>query len=263
MKKAIGFLTAAFLAVTTMCFASNKHENADLASSNFAKPPHALTIGEGPDWFDKTQGTVFLTEQDLDTEWRSKKRCCENKDIVAANNEYFAKSCYLTSLREEIDPQILPKCLWLMFNAYESNQRIKLQEYYLEKYSNHDKTITSCANCDKGDITVRVASSLSYEYENYDLMKAIDVLETALNAREHDTSPWILVEVYTQLTSLYLKDTVSTPSSEGEIDNNTPLHNRGEKLEKIFQSFLETTDNKPVQRRLDAFEKVYYRYVEG
>ncbi|MDH5629428.1 MAG: hypothetical protein OEY96_04670 [Gammaproteobacteria bacterium] len=219
-----------------------------LLSACEKRPDFQQSIAK-PDWFESASSIELNSPEDVSKLWQSEKRCCESKDILDQNNQKFYKSCYQAIVNHPQNDELVVKCLWLMDNAVNRDQRIHIQSYLLENYRFHKSRVNNCANCAPADVIVRVTMSLAREVRrDGDQAGAIELVESILKDRETETSLWIQTEVYKGLAEFYLADKVT--ETRGEF-----LTRAYKRLERAFGY------DKTLERRFPAFEKVYFQVM--
>ena len=203
------------------------------------------------DWFEDVEASALDNVKEVSKLWRSKPRCCEDKEVIQQNNREFYKACFLSITKYPSDRDIGAVCLWLMSSGVDSKQqRTRIRELFLRDYFYYDRLLDNCSNCDHANISARIAMSLARQYKSDKrLDDAISLLERMNDERRDEKSDWVLAEFSTLLAKLY---------QEGEF---TP--EKIDRLEKNYQTLLPLKNNKTLGKRngkpgrFDKFEVVY------
>ena len=162
-------------------------------------------VNTHPAWYASTSHITLTTDDDVSTLWQSKKRCCIAQDRLDKNNREFYKSCVQAINTSRSDETLVVRCLWLMDIAVDKPRKIKIKEYLVHHYFDHQARTDNCANCMTGDIIARVSKELAYYYSLSDPEHAIATMENVLDRRQKEISHWVLAEMYTFLGNLYIK----------------------------------------------------------
>lgn len=194
----VGFISA--------CEQPQSDESGDSHFEQHIKRPH---------WYTAVEAPALNTIEELDQLWRSKKRCCIDKDILVANNREFYKGCYQGIVNNPKFEELVVKCLWLMGAGADRKQKKLIKYYLVDNYGLHENDTSRCANCAPADTVARVThdvARIEHGKENTD--GAIELLEEVLNRRGSQISPWVQTEMYTTLGQYYLSTTVSTERAQ-------------------------------------------------
>ncbi|MCK5662100.1 MAG: hypothetical protein KAI17_01370 [Thiotrichaceae bacterium] len=205
------------------------------------------------DWFDDVDAPEIHSKEELSKIWQSKPRCCVPKRELEQNNREFYKACYVAMQKYPSDDDIVATCLWLMDGALETRaERIKINEYFIQKYFYYNKPLDRCANCDRANVSVRIARELARQYKSTNRFgKAIKLLERINDERQLDTSDWVIAELSTQLGKYYL--------SPEYIGNNT------QRIEANYLKLKPFRNNETLGKRFgkpgrfDKLEEVYLK----
>ncbi len=158
------------------------------------------------DWFEDIDAPEIHNKEELSKIWQSKPRCCVSKHELQQNNREFYKACYVAMQRYPSDKDINANCLWLMDIALETrDERIKMNEYFIQKYFYYNKPLDNCANCNRADVSARIAQELARQYKatkRFD--EAVKLLERINDQRLQNTSDWVIAELSIQLGKYYL-----------------------------------------------------------
>ena len=203
------------------------------------------------DWFEDIESAALDNVKQVSTLWRSKPRCCEDKEVIQQNNREFYKACYLSIAKHPNDRDMAAVCLWLMPSGLDNKQqRMRIRELFLRDYFYYDRLLDNCANCDHANISARIAMSLARQYKSDKRIDdAISLLELMNDERRDEMSDWVLAEFSTLLAKLYKEDQL-TPE-------------KLERLDKNYQALLPFKNNKTLGQRngkpgrFDKFETVY------
>ena len=214
-------------------------------------PVSASLETEKFDWFEDVEASALDNVKEVSKLWRSKPRCCKDKEVIQQNNREFYKACYLSMAKYPRDRDIGAVCLWLMPSGVDSKeQRIRIRELFLRDYFYYDRLLDSCANCDHANISARIAMSLARQYKSDKrLDDAISLLEQMNDERRDEMSDWVLAEFSTLLGKLYQEDQLTAEKIE--------------RLDKNYQTLLPLKNNKTLGKRsgksgrFDKFEIVY------
>ena len=163
-----------------------------------------------PEWFDKIEAPSVSNAKQVTELWRSEKRCCGEPE-VKNNLKIMYKSCYNAILSFNRDEELVVGCIPKMTNAAPSPQPHALWNYLVETYPNHKKDITRCSNCMEADTIARAIHSLArYEFSSTkSASKSISMVESFMDSRGGETSPWIQAEIFVFLGKLYLEEGVT------------------------------------------------------
>lgn len=202
---------------------------------------HATILDHAHDplWLPFVLAPEINNVEDLDALWRGSPRCCGELS-VALNNKIFYKTCSKAIDRHPQNETLVVKCLWLMDIAVQGEDAARIQQIVLDRYYHFDAPVNNCMNCAPGDIVSRVALDLSSYYAtNRDSEAAARLLEDVLDRRGDETSPWIRIEIQTQLCRLYRR---------AGID---PM--RQQRIDAAHQEFAAMKDE-TIARRFDEFQ---------
>jgi hypothetical protein len=160
-----------------------------------------------PDWFNSVEAPIANTSEDVTNVWQSKKRCCESKRVLQDNNREFYKTCYRAIENHFSDEELVVKCLWLMDSGASREQSKKIKRYLVSHFSHHKKNISRCANCAPGDTVARVTLELArMQRSQGSPEESIKLIESVLDQRRDEISPWVKTEIYTALARWYAND---------------------------------------------------------
>ena len=209
------------------------------------------------DWFDDVDAPKIRNKEELSKVWKSKPRCCVPKRDLERNNREFYKACYIAMQRFPSNDDIVANCLWLMDGALETRaERIKINEYFIQRYFYYNKPLDRCANCDRANVSVRIARELARQYKSTNRFdEAIKLLERINDERQQDTSDWVMAELSTQLGKYYLNPLyIGNDTSRVEINylKLKPFENN-ESLGKRF--------GKP--GRFDKLEEIHFKLLKN
>ncbi len=195
-------------------------------------------------WFDEEPAIAVNTISEVQELWQSKKRCCEEQEILQQNNREFTRACYTAAFKHINNEPLVVKCLSLMSSVAEDfDSRYSINSYLIDNYIQHKNDISNCVNCNTGDIITRTAHRLSYhEQSKGNLLKAIEILENIITVR-NDAALWIQVETLEKLGNLYLENNVTKQQKEF-------INFRYEQLLNA------STNNEAATRRIPNLEKV-------
>jgi|GEM_PF-1031298 len=215
--------------------------------------PEILESIKQPEWIAEVDNAPTINNADeLGTLWRSVPRCCGDDPLVKTNFRIFYKACYNAMARHPEDENIVVDCLWLMQGAIESGDVAtsnQFQEIILNKYYNHKDSLKNCANCDYADTVARTAKDLaSYNFSinRYDL--AINILKDILDKRSNEISPWIRIEILTDLGNAYLQTAISEAGKQ--------------RMQAAYEEFAAKKHDEAIESRFSAFEQVYNKLQE-
>ena len=198
-----------------------------------------------PEWFDEISAPTVENAKEVTTLWRSEKRCCGEPE-VKKNLKIMYKSCYNAILENYRDEELVVGCIPKMVNAAPSPQPHALWKFLVETYPDNKKDITRCSNCMEADTIARATHSLArYEYKETRLPgSSINLVESFMDKRGEQTSPWIKAEIFEFLGKLYV---------EKGVTEDTKL-----RYQNIHAALSESVASKSVKPwRLKNFNKVY------
>lgn len=197
-----------------------------------------------PEWLDDKDAPVLHTSEDVSRLWGSKKRCCISKRALIRNNREFYRSCYVAVAEHLDDDELVVKCMWLMDNALERNDRYTLQRSLLDRYPDHDDNVERCANCMPADTIARLTNELArQEIYRGNPEEAIRLVENVLDKRLNEISLWVQVELYTSLAKWYAETTMTMAAIErlqSARDRLKRLRDRNQALDRRFDTFEKT-----------------------
>ena len=206
---------------------------------------------EKPQWFEAVEAPSLHASSEVSALWQSEKRCCEDANTVLKNNRIFYKACFNAISEHYEDEELVVQCLWLMDAGAEADQQVQLTRFLVENFSHHKNSIARCANCMPADTVARETLTLArYESRSSNSKESsIQLIENVLDVRLAEISYWVQAELYEYLGKLYLESDI-TPE-------------RLERMNEVFERFNEVRKhNEPLDRRYDAFEKVYRLILE-
>ena len=196
-----------------------------------------------PEWFDNVHTISINNEKEMSTLWQSEKRCCESKSKLYRNNQKFFKSCYNAILENYNDEKLVVKCLWLMGFHEAREQDIQAKQFIVSNFPNHKSNIKNCFNCDTGDVVARATNSLA----NYKLRDSLEIsiamMENILKRRHSDISHWIQIDMYVDLSRLYLKQSSISDYQKGFIKKGYDFLYAENKDNERRKSSLKTLNN--------------------
>ncbi|MEI6730153.1 MAG: hypothetical protein WCL30_02750 [Pseudomonadota bacterium] len=220
---------------------------------NYNPSPAILENIKQPEWLAEVDNAPTINNADeLGTLWRSVPRCCGDDPGVKGNFRIFYKACYNAMARHPKDDNLVVDCLNLMLYSLESGDAAKsnqFQEIILNKYYNHKDSLKNCANCDYADTVARIAKDFAYYHfseHRYDI--AINILEDILDKRGQETSPWIRIEILTDLGNLYLKAAINDAGKQ--------------RMQAAYEEFAAKKHDETIESRFAAFEQVYNKLQE-
>ena len=198
-----------------------------------------------PTWYDSIELVEINNVDELDALWRGKKRCCIDESTLLANNREFYRACYESIVNNSENDELVVKCLWLMDVGADQGQRIDINRFLVENYSNHKNSVDSCSNCSPGDTVARVTKDLArMEKSQGQIDRAITLLEDLLDSRGGEISLWVQTEIYEALGNMYLSSAVTNERK----DRINSAYNR--------LSGARREDN-GVETRFERFENTY------
>ena len=203
-----------------------------------------------PSWYDNVEAPIANTSAEVSKVWQSKKRCCESKEVLKANNQEFYKTCYRAIENYFSDEELVVKCLWLMDTGATRDHRLQIKRFLVTHFSHHKNNITRCANCAPADTVARVTlelASMLRRYGNPD--ESITLIERVLDTRLPEVSPWVQTEIYTKLARWYAEDDSKRRNRVGYALQN---------LESIGKS-----GNESVERRFLRFQDSAEKFLKN
>jgi hypothetical protein len=190
------------LALSALLSACSEQEDwSDIESTEFTR------AAVQPDWFAKTTVYPLSTLEDMNTLWRSHKRCCDKDSGVTRSNREFYKSCYVAVYNALDDPDLAPYCLWLMDVALDYEQGTNLSKYLLKNYPSYKQRVDNCANCTSGDLIARVTRDVAlFEFYQEDKTEeAFTRMDNMLADRVDEISLWVMVDIYKSMAEMLIK----------------------------------------------------------
>ncbi len=203
-----------------------------------------------PSWYDSVEAPIATTSAEVSKVWQSKKRCCESKEVLKANNQEFYKTCYRAIENYFSDEELVVKCLWLMDTGATREHSLKIKRFLVANFSHHKNNITRCANCAPADTVARVTLELSSRLRrdgNPD--ESIALVERVLDTRLPEISPWVQTEIYTKLSRWYAEDHWKRRNRVAYA-----LQNLGS---------IGKSGNKSVERRFPRFQKNAEKFLKN
>lgn len=204
-----------------------------------------------PNWFFSLEAPALNTIKAVDTLWRSKKRCCTDKETLIANNREFYKGCYLGIVNNPKFEELVVKCLWLMDAGADKTQRELIKTYLVENYSHHKNNTTCCANCAPADTVARVTHELArIKHSKGNTDAAIELVEEIINRRRQEISPWVQTEIFTTLGRYYALTRVTD--------------DRAQRITDAYQRLsANASEGNGVLRRIENLKKINLSVVEA
>ena len=219
---------------------------------------------EKPEWFKSIEALDIHSSEEVSALWQSKKRCCEDENVLLKNNRLFYKSCFNAILEHYENEALVVKCLWLMDVGAESNQKVELTRFLVKNFSHHRNSIAGCVNCMPGDTVARETLTLARYESRLSNSKdeSIRLLENILDKRLDEISYWVQAEMYEYLGKKYLEsglnaERVARMKEVFERFNrvrkyNSTLDRRYKLFEKVYKVILEESHNKSLQQNTKA-----------
>lgn len=195
-----------------------------------------------PWWMNVISAPTIDNEEQLNAVWQSAPRCCSGLALTW-NNRIFYKACVDAIDRHPNDENLVVKCMWLMPEPLDPEDKLHHYEFMLDRYFDHRDSLYRCVNCAPGDTITRTASDLASMYWGRNRIdEAIALLERVLDRRGDSTSPWVLIETTTQLGQLYAKSSMNDA--------------RMQRMTKAYDDFGAMRGDETIARRWHDFEKV-------
>ncbi|MGV6825597.1 MAG: hypothetical protein ACWA5Q_01355 [bacterium] len=207
-----------------------------------------ITGDPQPDWWSSVDAPLLRSDQERQALWQGKDRCCIDKDDLTDNRREYFKSCSIAIKQYPYDEHLLVNCLWTMEGDARSLDRTKRFQHVIDNYFYHDRKLDNCANCMHADTVAQISlSQARIKYRADDLSESIYLIENMLDSRERDISPWLRLDMLTQLIRFYVMDDLSL--------------DRKRRIEAAWSEFYPLRNTDTIARRFGAFEKVYRQFI--